>query len=167
MVKPPLRTKTVGTKLSETEYAQLEAAARERGLTLSEWCRQVLLASVNGQGSKAADPTGSDQALMAELVALRTILLNLHFRMAKGEPITAEAMQEIIDRADAGKVRNARERLEQAAKKNPAAGSSFSPSLVVPYVSRGCLQAKLYRCGDERSIGAGRRGGRYRASGRC
>jgi hypothetical protein len=126
MVKPPLRTKTLGTKLSEPEYAQLEAAARERGLTLSEWCRQVLLASVNGQGSKsAADPTGSDQALMAELVALRTILLNLHFRIAKGEPITAEAMQEIIDRADAGKVRNARERLEQAAKKNPAEGRDF------------------------------------------
>ncbi len=127
MVKPPLRTKTVGTKLSEPEYAQLEAAARERGLTLSEWCRQVLLASVNGQGSKAAgavpDPgNGTSQALMAELVALRTILLNLHFRIAKGEPITAEAMQEIIDRADAGKVRNARERLEQAAKKNPAEG---------------------------------------------
>jgi hypothetical protein len=44
MVKPPLRTKTVGTKLSEAEFAQLEAAARERGLTLSEWCRTVLLA---------------------------------------------------------------------------------------------------------------------------
>ena len=43
MVKPPLRTKTVGTKLSEPEYAQLEAVARERGLTVSEWCRTVLL----------------------------------------------------------------------------------------------------------------------------
>jgi hypothetical protein len=100
MVKPPLRTKTLGTKLSEAEFAQLEAAARERGLTLSEWCRQVLLANVNGQGSNA-DSGATGQALMAELVALRTILLNLHFRIAKGEPITAEAMQEIIDRADA------------------------------------------------------------------
>jgi hypothetical protein len=36
MVKPPLRTKTLGTKLSEPEYAQLEAAASERGLTLSD-----------------------------------------------------------------------------------------------------------------------------------
>ena len=54
MVKPPHRTKTVGTKLSEAEYAQLEAAARQRGLTLSEWCRTVLLASGNGQGAKSA-----------------------------------------------------------------------------------------------------------------
>jgi mobilization protein NikA len=55
VVKPPLRTKTLGTKVSEEEFAQLEAAASERGLTLSEWCREMLLASVNGQGEKSAD----------------------------------------------------------------------------------------------------------------
>lgn len=48
MVKPPLRTKTLDTKVSEEEFAQLEAAASERGLTLSEWCRETLLASLNG-----------------------------------------------------------------------------------------------------------------------
>jgi hypothetical protein len=41
VVKPPLRTKTLGTKVSEEEFAQLEAAASERGLTLSEWCRDA------------------------------------------------------------------------------------------------------------------------------
>ena len=54
MVKPPLRTKTVGTKLSEAEFAQLEAAARERGLTLSEWCRRVLLSSGRRPGAGMA-----------------------------------------------------------------------------------------------------------------
>ena len=77
MVKPPLRTKTLGTKVSEEEFAQLEAAASERGLTLSEWCRETLLGSVNGQGEKSTDSGRADQALMAELVALRAILLNL------------------------------------------------------------------------------------------
>ena len=43
MVKPPFRTKTLGTKVSEEEFAQLESAASERGLTLSEWCRETLL----------------------------------------------------------------------------------------------------------------------------
>jgi hypothetical protein len=75
VVKPPLRTKTLGTKVSEEEFAQLEAAASERGLTLSEWCREMLLASVNGQEEKSADPGGTGHALMAELVALRAILL--------------------------------------------------------------------------------------------
>jgi hypothetical protein len=81
VVKPPFRTKTLGTKVSEEEFAQLEARASERGLTLSEWCRETLLASVNGQGEKSAElssASGTGQAaLMAELVALRAILLNV------------------------------------------------------------------------------------------
>ena len=120
MVKPPLRTKTVGTKLSEPEYAQLEAAARERGLTVSEWCRTVLLASGNGHGSKPAgavpDPgSGTSQALMAELVALRTILLNVLYKQAHGETLTEEEMRKLIERADADKLKKAQARLEQAA----------------------------------------------------
>lgn len=115
MVKPPLRTKTLGTKVSEEEYAQLEAAASERGLTLSEWCREMLLASVNGQEAKSADSSRGDQALMGELVALRAILLNVLFKLANGEKPTAEEMQRLIDRADADKLKKARERLAQAA----------------------------------------------------
>lgn len=116
MVKPPLRTKTVGTKVSEEEFAQLEGAASERGLTLSEWCRETLLASVNGQDEKSADSGGTGQALMAELVALRAILLNVLFKLANGEKPTADEMQRLIDRADADKLKKARERLAQAAE---------------------------------------------------
>ena len=87
------------------------------GLTLSEWCREALLAGVNGQKEKsvadlsAASETGQ-AALMAELVALRAILLNVLFRQTNGQVLTAEEMQGLIDRADADKVRKARERLE-------------------------------------------------------
>jgi hypothetical protein len=130
VVKPPLRTKTLGTKVSEEEFAQLEAAASERGLTLSEWCREMLLASVNGQGEKSADSGRADQAvfagaLMAEVVALRAILLNVLFKLANGEKPTAEEMQRLIDRADSDKLKKARERLAQAAESEgqPAAKS--------------------------------------------
>jgi hypothetical protein len=44
--QPLLRTKSIGFKVSQEEYAQLEAAASERGLTLSEWCRETLLERV-------------------------------------------------------------------------------------------------------------------------
>jgi hypothetical protein len=44
-------------------------------------------------------------------LSLRTILPNLRFAVAKGEAITGEDMQAIIDRADAGKERKAIERL--------------------------------------------------------
>jgi hypothetical protein len=114
VVKPPLRTKTLSTKVSEEELAQLEAAASERGLTPSEWCRETLLASVNGQEPKACDPGGTGHAVMAELVALRAILLNVLFKQANGQTLTAEEMQRLIDKADSDKLRKARERLWQA-----------------------------------------------------
>jgi len=41
-----LRGRSLGTKLSEAEYALCEKSAARRGQTLSEWCRQVLLAAV-------------------------------------------------------------------------------------------------------------------------
>jgi hypothetical protein len=116
MVKPSLRTKSVGTKVTDEEYAELERAAQTGGKTLGEWCRETLLARVNGQEPKAAtDCVGTGQvALMAELSALRAILLNVLFRQSNGERLTAEEMQRLIDRADSDKLRKARDRLLEA-----------------------------------------------------
>ena len=107
MVKPPVRTKSIGTKVSDEEYAQLEKLAQEHGQTLGEWCRDVMLEHVDGR-----KPSVIEETLLSEVLALRTILLNLHFTVAMGETITAEGMQAIIDRADAGKAKKAAERLE-------------------------------------------------------
>jgi hypothetical protein len=41
MVKPALRTKSIGFKVIEEEYAQLETAAQAGGCTLGEWCREA------------------------------------------------------------------------------------------------------------------------------
>ncbi|MFZ0139386.1 MAG: hypothetical protein WAK89_20135 [Candidatus Sulfotelmatobacter sp.] len=49
MVKPPLRTKSIGFKVSEEEYAQLETAAQADGRTLGEWCREVILRGGSGR----------------------------------------------------------------------------------------------------------------------
>ena len=116
MVKPALRTKSIGFKVSVKEYAQLDAAAQRSGRSLGEWCREVLLASMNGQEPKAAiDSAGTGQvALLAELAALREILLNVLFRQTNGKTLTAQEMQELIDRADSNKLKKARERLAQA-----------------------------------------------------
>ncbi|WP_263357871.1 plasmid mobilization protein [Acidicapsa ligni] len=45
MLKPPLRTKSVGTKVSEAEFALLEERARGAGLRLAEWVREALLSA--------------------------------------------------------------------------------------------------------------------------
>ncbi len=115
MVKPFLRTKSIGFKVSEEEYSQLETSAQMSGRTLGEWCREAVLASANGQPTKAGPSAAEAQALMAELVALRAILLNVLFKLANGEKPTAEEMQRLIDRADSDKLRKARERLSRAA----------------------------------------------------
>jgi hypothetical protein len=114
MVKPPVRTKSIGTKVSDEEYAQLEKLAQAHGQTLGEWCRDVMLEHVDGR-----KPSVIEETLLAEVLALRTILLNLHFTVAKGEAITAEGMQEIIERADAGKTTKAAQRLAAASKEKP------------------------------------------------
>jgi len=100
------RTKSVGTKVTEAEHARLEACACEEGLSISEWCRNVLLDRTNGDR-----PTEVQKVMLAETLALRAILLNLHFAVARAETITADAMQAIIERADRDKARKAMERL--------------------------------------------------------
>ena len=117
MVKPSLRTKSIGTKVTEEEYAKLELTAQAGGKTLGEWCREVMLASANAQAPKGQLSHGCEAlALMAELAALRTILLNVLFKEANGETLTPEQMQTLIDRADADKLRKAAERLRQGSQ---------------------------------------------------
>ena len=118
MVRPSLRTKSIGTKVTEAEYARLERAAQGIGKTLGEWCRDVMLASIEREGSKVQLCRIEElPAIMAEVVALRTILLNVLFKQANGEAITAEQMQKLIERADAEKLKKAMERLRPAKAK--------------------------------------------------
>ena len=107
-MKPPLRTKSVGTKVSEEEFAMLEARAQAAGRTLSEWVRDVLLAAPTTEGELIGE------VALGELLALRTLLLNLFFRSAKGEAIPEAEMRALIERADRVKGDRARERLETA-----------------------------------------------------
>ena len=102
---PTLRTKSISTKVTDEEYAQFEALAGEQ--TISEWARDVLL--------KATEPNAGEQSVLAEVLALRTILLNLHFAVSQGQTLTAEEMQQLIERADQNKLSKARERLAEAA----------------------------------------------------
>jgi hypothetical protein len=114
MVKPPLRTKSIGTKVTDEEYVELKRAAQTGGKTLGEWCREVMLNSANGGAADTAVAGAGAEALMAEVVALRAILLNVLFKQSNGERLTAEEMQRLIERADSDKLRKARERLLQA-----------------------------------------------------
>ena len=113
-MKAPLRTKSIGTKVSEEEFAAMEACARQADMTLSEWVRAVLLAA---PGVELPDDEAAlaGRVTLAEVLALRTLFLNLQFRQAQG-PMTEAEMRGLIERADAVKGDRARERLEAARK---------------------------------------------------
>ena len=104
------RTKSIGTKVTPEEYARMQGLACDQ--PVSEWVRAALL--------KAADPRPADATVLAEVLALRTILLNLHFHLCSGAPVTAETMQRLIERADQEKHQQAEARLTRATRqKNP------------------------------------------------
>ena len=95
------RTKSISTKVTEAEYDAIVNRAHLR--TVSEWTREVVLDAVH--------PDPLHLLVLAEVVALRTILLNLNFALSRSEPLSADLMQALIDRADAEKFDKAKERL--------------------------------------------------------
>ena len=101
-MKPPLRTKSVGTKVSEAEFALLEERARRAGMRLGEWVREALLSA------PAESRPDSGEVALSEILALRSLLLNLHFRSAT---IPEAEMRGLIERADGSKLERARERI--------------------------------------------------------
>ena len=102
------RTKSIGTKVTPDEYARIQTLAGDQ--PVSEWVRAALL--------KAADPP-ADATVLAEVIALRTILLNLHFHLCSGAAVSAETMQRLIERADQDKHQQAEARLSTTTRRNP------------------------------------------------
>jgi len=96
------RTQTISTRVTEEEYKDLEAIAQAKGVTMSEWVREVLL---NQRGS--AD--GGD-VILAELMALRVIVINIVSAQAQGQTMTREKITELIRAADKERFRHANEK---------------------------------------------------------
>ena len=103
------RTKSIGTKVTPEEYDRIYALAGDQ--PISEWVRAALL--------NAADASPVDSVVLAELLALRTILLNLHFHLCSGSPVTADTMQRLIERADRDKQQQAEARLNAPHRRDP------------------------------------------------
>ena len=110
MVKPPLRTKSIGFKVSEEEYAQLETAAQADGRTLGEWCREAIL-----RGG-ASDAERHDPAL-AEIIGVRLLLVKVLGPVAAGEKVTSEKYNQLLDQISEAKHQLAAKLQQQARQK--------------------------------------------------
>jgi hypothetical protein len=104
--KPGFRTKTISTRLTPDELAEVESAAERGGKPLSEWLREMALTATR---ERPADPT---ELLLAEVWAVRHSLLSLFYAgaqaTAEGRPLLPESILKIRDGADARKFEQAR-----------------------------------------------------------
>jgi hypothetical protein len=101
------RNRSAGAKVTDEEYMQLEALAQARGVTLGEWCREVLLAQVSSEAIT------DDEAVLGEVLALRMITLNLFRALGNGEKLNDAKIQEIVQWADREKRDIAKDRLKR------------------------------------------------------
>jgi hypothetical protein len=103
--RPGFRTKTIATRLTPGELAEVEATAENAGQSLAEWLRQTALQAAR---QRPADPI---ELLLAEVWALRYTLLNLFHSNAKaasdGTQLRPDSIVKIRDQADAVKLQTA------------------------------------------------------------
>jgi hypothetical protein len=85
-MKESSRAHSVGTRVTAAEYARLETCTRDRQVSISEWSRwsrEALLAAAN-----RGRCFGGEQAILAEVIALRTIIANVIYAFTNEGKIT-------------------------------------------------------------------------------
>jgi hypothetical protein len=115
-----LRAKTVATRLTSEELAEVEAAAERDGKTVAEWLRELALRAAR---QRPADPV---ELILAEQMATRYALLNLFHATAlansEGKQLLPDSVLKIRDQADAQKLAKARKALQDFLAQDGAAG---------------------------------------------
>ncbi len=102
------KTQTVGTKLTQNQLTLLQEQAVERGLSVSEYTRFVLLESLYSPREL--------RILMAELARLQHIVVSLLAGELRGEELTDSEFQKIRSVAERNKFQAADERISAALK---------------------------------------------------
>lgn len=115
-----LRAKTVATRLTPEELAEIEEAAERDGKTVAEWLREIALRVARQQ---PADPT---ELMLSEIAATRYMLLTLFHATAQarrdGAELLPETVLKIRDSADRRKYETARKMLQDFLVQDGAAG---------------------------------------------
>ena len=101
------RVHHVGTKLNQTELHELEVLAAKRNQTQAELIRKMVQREIE------QDQTGlRPSAEMVEITACRLLVVNLLGPLAKGQAMTPEVFDGIVDMVKRQKVRVATDRLK-------------------------------------------------------
>ena len=107
------RTRAIGFRVTENDFASLQALAEQEGRPLGEWCREIIFERVKGRDRS---PVVLDQVILEELLALRMIVTSLLFDLTKGK-MTPEQMEKLFAQVDEAKLKRAEEILGHAVKR--------------------------------------------------
>jgi hypothetical protein len=101
------RARSIATRLTEAEFIEVEAAATDAGKKVAEWLREAALTHASsGQDEQ------TDRILLAEIMAMRALMLNLFAKASQG-PLSTEDMRKMSAYSDSIKEQKAEKLLAQ------------------------------------------------------
>ena len=87
------RSRSIATRLTEAELGEVETAASDAGKKVAEWLRDAALTHARA-GQEKTDPI-----LLAEIVGMRSLMLNLFTRASQG-PLSSEDLRKMSAYSD-------------------------------------------------------------------
>ena len=97
-------TKHVGFRLRPSTFDQIQLLADKAGKPVNDWCREVVL-----QCAKGVPASPAEFAVMAEIAATQLIIIEMFCAVGSGAKITTQKAQEIVDKVDNKKYKQALE----------------------------------------------------------
>jgi len=111
-VEASLRNKTASTKVTSSEFHELESFAERQGQSISEWIRQTLLTEAHGERSGAMN-----LHIFTELVGVQMLLMDTLEPLLRGEKIAQEQIKALFRQVQTTKAARAQEILSKRSQK--------------------------------------------------
>jgi hypothetical protein len=101
------RARSIATRLTETEFGEVEAAAANAGKKVAEWLRDAALTHARAGQEEQTDPI-----LLGEIMGMRNLMLNLFARASEG-PLTTDDLRKMSAYSDSIKEQRAQDYMTQ------------------------------------------------------
>jgi hypothetical protein len=111
-VEASLRTKTASTKVTNSEFRELESFAERQGQSISEWIRQTLLTEARGERGSAMN-----LHIFTELVGIQMLLMGTLEPLLRGDKMVQDQLTILFRQIQTTKAAKAQELLARRSKK--------------------------------------------------
>jgi len=111
-VEGSLRTKTASTKVTNSEFHELESFAERQGQSISEWIRQTLLTEARGERGSAMN-----LHIFTELVGIQMLLMGTLEPLLRGDKMVQDQLAILFRQVQTTKAAKAQELLARRSKK--------------------------------------------------